>query len=289
MADVSSRPLHIIGKAKLVHLNARKEGPEDEKILASDLKFALTTSSDFLIYFHSQLRLMLFTKEGDPRFPLMGPVDWDYEFLNMKLTVDPMTLDPELRFHGVKLKKWVFQPKKGGKVDVSFSAQVKPDRQEFGIIGRALIAEEVTLTVLSENGDLFEEEPTAGQKAARAAAATRTEEQLPLVEPAPPAGQWEDDGGPAPAEAEEAPPPEIQPTPPPTELNDGMLHFLRAAGAAEALKLEDDRDFDAGLAAALGSSGLPKDFIDEHRLELEGAYTDGYEEEMNKAEGQTNG
>jgi hypothetical protein len=119
VADVSARPLHIIGKARLVHINARKEGPEDEKILATDLKFTLLTSSDFLIYFHSQLRLMLFTKEGEPRFPLMGPVDWDYEFRNMKLTLDPMTLDPELRFLGVKLKKWVFQPKQNGMVAVS--------------------------------------------------------------------------------------------------------------------------------------------------------------------------
>lgn len=272
---MSSKPLHIIGKAKLVHINARKEGPEDAKELATDLKFTLRTDSDFLIYFHPQLRVMLFDKTGEPRFPLMGPVDWDYEFQKMRLTMDPMTLDPELRFEGVKLKKWIFQPRQNGKVDVSFSAQVKPDRQEFGIIGRALIAEEVTLFVQSENGDLFDEPvPTAGQQAAREAAAVRTEEQVTVSD-----NRGETTDGPGGHEESitvAAPPAELIP---PAELTDAMLDQMRKAGEAEAKKLEDERDFDRGLAAALASSELPKDFIEEHRVELEGAYTTGYEEE----------
>ena len=165
--------LHFIGPARLVHINARKEGPEDDKVLACDLKFALTASNDLLISFHSQLRMMLFNKEGEPRFPLMGPVDWDYEFRQMRLSIDPLNLDQEQHYDGVKLKKWLFAPKKGGLVDVSFQAQLNPDRNQFGIIGRMLIAESVRIYVRSANGDLFEDAESTAKRKQAAAEGTR--------------------------------------------------------------------------------------------------------------------
>jgi hypothetical protein len=272
VADVTTSPLRIEGQARLIHMNARKEGPEDAKVLATDLKLALTVSNDILISFHPQLRLMLFTKEGEPRFPQMGAIDWDYEFRQMSIELDPATLDAELHFHGVTLKKWTITPRKAGKVELTFQAQIHPDRYEFGALGKALLAEEVNLRAFNGNGDLFETRPTKGQEAARAAAAIRNEEpELPLEPPAE---------KPAPE-----PEPEPQPEPQPQlELTAEHLMFFRTAGKTEAANFADERDFDTGLANAMRSSGLPKEFIEDHRVEIDGAYTDGYEEELRQGE-----
>jgi hypothetical protein len=338
--------LHFIGPAKLVHINARKEGPEDDKVLACDLKFALTASNDLLISFHPQLRMMLFTKEGEPRFPLMGPVDWDYEFRQMRLSIDPLNLDPEQHYDGVKLKKWLFAPKKGGLVDVSFQAQLNPDRNQFGIIGRMLIAESVRIYVRSANGDLFENVPGPGAILhAHVEAAGKAElEPGPVTKAAPPqeesttrdlsAPEATPPQSPATAAAPEdhdnvvpafngagiplgfrldkrqhpagstveqggivydvigqgagkitlsAQPPKKKDKPSPIkvdvgdELTEELKKGVYFAGAAEASKHEDDRDFEGGRTAAYTALGLSRAFVEENLAELEGAYLEGWE------------
>ena len=89
-------------KAKLLHLNARKEGDEGE--VAVDLKIEFTTlANEVLLYFAPTLSSFLF--EGDRvRFPLMGPVKWAAVFEGMHVSLD------DLKLSAAKLHKFEIVP-----------------------------------------------------------------------------------------------------------------------------------------------------------------------------------
>lgn len=252
-------PLEFDGPAQLTHINARKEGPDGEKILVADLKFALTTGNDILIAFHPQLRLLLFTKEGAPRFELMGPVEWNYEFDDMVLELHSGPLC-SVRFEGVRMKKWHFAPKLGHEVAVAFQAQVRPDDGQFEHLGQLLLYDTVRIKVYGATGDLF------GANAASPDSGTGAEPAQPMSASSPAAPAEDRDPARTAAPA----------------LTEDLLEAMRAAGRAEAKKLEDERDFDLGFVAACRAAKLSKAFVDEHFSALESAYTDGFEEEAER-------
>lgn len=266
-------PLYINGPARLVDVKARGEGPEDEKVLASDLKFTMTTKNDLLIAFHPQLRLMLFNNDGMPRFPMMGPIEWDYTFNDMLVSINPKSADPVLHFEKVSLRKWVFEPKRGGMIDVIFHARIHPDQHEFGIVGGVIVTGAVELLVRGANGDLFDNVPESKGEAG--------EQKVPDLEGGEPDGAAPPAETPPEAPPETPPEPEAEPAPePPAEVTDGLLNFLRVAGRAEAAKPADDRDTDVGFGIACNAAGLKRDFIEENLAQLQGAFMDGFEEAL---------
>lgn len=313
--------LDLDGRATFTNLNARKEGKGDVKVLAVDLKLNLVTDNEVLIHFHPQLRVMLFDKDGKARFPLMGPVPWEYTFNNMYVEIHPDVHRP-LTFHACRLESFEFFAKDNGKVRLGFAIKVKPSDGDFEIIGR-ILAESVRLKVRSDNLDLFaparaepqraapepesEPEPIPAHKAHAAEEASvevdgddnvvaaingaGTPLGMRLNKKKHPVGSWLQDAGityDVVAQGEKTitllarseptePLPEI-------ELTPAVLAAMKAAGQAEAAKFDDDRDFDTGFVKACEASGLPRAFVEENLVELQAAFTDGYEEETEQPE-----
>lgn len=256
-------PLEITGRAAIAHLSARKEGKGDAKVLAVDLKLAVLTSNELLISFHPQLRVMLYDRDGMPRFKEMGAVPWEREFHRMLLELRSDVLDKPIRFTGVKVYDFEFVAREGGKVKTIFKAQIRPEQGEFESLGK-LLAEPCDLTLHNLNNDLFAGEPGA------------EEPRPPVNEPAP---------GSAPAAPAAAAEPEAEPLTEPLpdsaptaidDLSEDVLRQVREAGEREAAKHEDDRDFDGGMKGIFVALNLTKDFVDEYLTELQGAYTEGW-------------
>lgn len=239
-------------------MNVKKEGKGDNKVLSTDLKISVVTSNDLLISFHPQLRLMLFTKEGAPRFKEMGPVPWERKFERMVLALmSGISEKPLLRFSPVMISDFEFTAIGNGKVRSTFKVHVLPDKGEFEKLA-ALLAEPCELAVHSVNSDLF-----AGNGAAAASASPRPQEPA-----AAPASQTETD----PPEAEEQSLEAIG------ELTPEIRQAIKTAGSQEAAKHEDDRDFEGGMKAAILALGLKRNFVEEYLAEIQSDYTEGWQE-----------
>lgn len=261
-------PLEITGRAAIAHLSARKEGKGDAKVLAVDLKLAVITSNELLISFHPQLRVMLYDRDGMPRFKEMGAVPWEREFHRMLLELRSDVLEKPIRFTGVKVYDFEFVAKEVGKVRAIFKAQIRPEQGEFESLGK-LLAEPCDLTLHNLNNDLF-----AGNEAA--AATTSPPSTEPAAAQPAAAAEPRPESEPEPEVAPTAPPPPAEPVPAVGEITEDILRQVRMAGEREAAKHEDDRDFDGGMKAIFIELKLTKDFVDEYLTELQGSYTEGW-------------
>lgn len=216
--------LEIDGRARFNALNARKEGKGDVKILAVDLKFSIDTSNEVLIHFHPQLRLMMFDKDGAPRFPVMGAIPWSYEFPNQYVEIQPDAYR-SLKLNACRLKNFEFLALDNGKVRVGFSAQVRPSDGDFELMGK-ILAESVVLKVRNDNLDLFGDKAKQERKAAQLelqVLGTAAPVEAPPAEAA--AAQPEATTEVAPAVAE--PPPSVQPE---QETGDDVVPVINGAG-----------------------------------------------------------
>lgn len=124
-------PITLEQNATLQHINIRKEGPDDEKHLVVDLKLQLIASSDILIEFDPTLRGMLFTREGEKRYPKLAPIKWAGEMRHMELEI------AGVEFMNVTLRKFQIDPLSlpGQEfVDLTFLATFAPEGRETAII-----------------------------------------------------------------------------------------------------------------------------------------------------------
>lgn len=140
-------PLTWEGGATVQHLNVRKQGPDDEKELALDVKLVAETSADVLAYFGDALSAFLFQPDGSLRFPMMEPVSWSGEIRHMLMTMSGH------EFRDVTLKKFAFGASEGRKVSMTFSASFMPRSREAALIAE-MLAECVIVSVQPE-GDLL--------------------------------------------------------------------------------------------------------------------------------------
>lgn len=135
--------------ATITHINARKEGPEADKVVAVDVKFELNCDAFDLAYFDSQLRSFLFDDAdgGGIRFPMMEPVRWKGEIKHMNIDLCGLT------FAGVMLKKFEFQPfisdKSVQQVRMTFQASFQPEGRAIAVLAEYL-QEMVPLRVESQ-------------------------------------------------------------------------------------------------------------------------------------------
>jgi len=107
-------------KATLAHINTRKEGDENNKELALDLKFTSRVNSEILTFFGDGLGEFLFLPDGEPRYKLMDDVGFSYELKSYVLTL------MEQEYYGVTVKKFKASAVAGGMVDLTFSISFKP-------------------------------------------------------------------------------------------------------------------------------------------------------------------
>lgn len=122
------------GLAEILHLNARKEGPDDDKNLAVDVKFCVVAQKDggALNYFDTALDALLYTSIGAVRNEMLGPI-------TMKMELPNYRLDALGASHfGVKLKKFSLEAMDGGRVAITFLASFQPTGNEVAIMAEHL-------------------------------------------------------------------------------------------------------------------------------------------------------
>ncbi|MEX3629210.1 MAG: hypothetical protein VB138_06645 [Burkholderia sp.] len=118
------------GKAEILHLNARKEGPDDDKQLAVDVKLRAVTTMAVLHYFDDMLGQLFYTDIGAVRNTMIGPIPMKHELEDYRLEVKGGT------HHGVKLKKFALEAMDDGMVSITFQASFKPSGDEVAQDGR---------------------------------------------------------------------------------------------------------------------------------------------------------
>jgi len=231
-------------RAKLLHINLRKEGEEENRVPACDLKFEVTTDASLLGYFSDTLRNMLYLPDGSVRYLFMGPVSWGAEIRNLILDIRVPWQSLPIEMRQVKLKKFLFEPQANWAMKMTFSAQAHMAYAE-GIadtLHRALL-DDVRLDI-STDGDLFRDVAKSVKEAHETAKADGVSVTVPTVGPGEPAAVTFG------------------------ALTNGILQNLRQMGMEEAKK--DAADFDRGLATALKNYGA--EFVDEHYAELSSAF-----------------
>ena len=136
------------GFAEIIHLNTRKEGGEDDKELALDVKFQTRTDSYVCGYFEPTLEYFFFLPEtGAVRNKFINPVSFTHELNNYRLKAMNMI------FTGVKVKKISLQPADGKKVDITFLASFKPSSTNVAMLAEFLM-EAIVIDLGPENNEL---------------------------------------------------------------------------------------------------------------------------------------
>ncbi|WP_232346337.1 hypothetical protein [Cupriavidus sp. USMAA2-4] len=115
-----------MGNATILHLNTRKEGPEDAQELAVDLKLKATADVMITRYFDEQLATFVFLSNGAVRNKVMGPITFAHELESYRLDMVGST------FTGVRVKKFALEPKDGFKVGVTFAVSFQAQRRRGG-------------------------------------------------------------------------------------------------------------------------------------------------------------
>lgn len=123
------------GKAEIRHLNVRKEGPEDEKALAVDIKVQCVTDSDMLEFFHEGLKASLFTDAGAVKNQMLKPLEFSNSILNCDLAI------LEQRYFGVDASKFSLKPKDGNQVVMTFSVSIQPNGDDVAKLAEFVMDE----------------------------------------------------------------------------------------------------------------------------------------------------
>jgi hypothetical protein len=123
------------GKAEIRHLNVRKEGPDDEKALAVDVKMQCTTSAALLDFFHEGISDVLFTDADAVKNLLLKPLG----FANTIMNCDVDILGE--RYSGVDVGKFSLEPKDGRQVVMTFSVSLQPHGDEVAKLAEFVMDE----------------------------------------------------------------------------------------------------------------------------------------------------
>lgn len=115
-----SRKFNYEGLASIIHMNTRKEGPEDDKYLTIDLKLTAIADKSIFDYFDDRISEALYTDIGAVRNTMIGPITFNYELEHYALEVMARY------FYEVRIKKFILQPMDGRLVETSFQVSFKP-------------------------------------------------------------------------------------------------------------------------------------------------------------------
>jgi hypothetical protein len=119
-------------RAELVHINTRKEGSEDNKELALDLKLKTRISSEIANFFGEGLTEFMFLPDGTPRFKRMEQLSFEIDLVSYCLVLNERT------YYGVTVKKFKLAPVNGNLIDLTFSLSFKPTSQVVATLAEFL-------------------------------------------------------------------------------------------------------------------------------------------------------
>lgn len=123
------------GKAEIRHLNVRKEGPDEDKVLAIDVKLQCETDASMINFFHENLTSVLYTDAGAVKNPMMKPLQFMNSILNCDLEIAGQ------RYYGVEVGKFMLEPRDGKKATMTFSVSVKPSGDEVATLSEFVMDE----------------------------------------------------------------------------------------------------------------------------------------------------
>lgn len=150
------------GRAEIKHINTRKEGPEEDKVLALDIKLTAKIDARLLAYFDSELSGFLFLPDGAGavRNTAIEPIKFKHKIENCDLEI------AGLSFHGVKVSKFSIEPVDGRQAWLTWQNSFQPASNEVAVISEYLM-DEVDVVVASQP-DLFEHDQSAPEMRAAA-------------------------------------------------------------------------------------------------------------------------
>lgn len=135
------------GKVSIQHLNTRKEGPDEDKELAVDIKLTADCDLSVLYYFGDDLAAFLYLDSGAIKYTSLGPLNFGNELENYRLDTLGST------FYGCRVKKFSIEPRDGHLVRLTFGVSFKPSGDEVATIAEYL-QEEIGIRLEPANEEL---------------------------------------------------------------------------------------------------------------------------------------
>lgn len=167
-------PFKVQGSATIKHLNVRKEGPEDEKIIAVDIKLEIKQVDRRLCaYFDDALEAFLWRGETDAliaRNMYLQPVAYSNLIAGATLNIDSQT------FVGCDVKKFAMEPRDGGVMTLTCSVSVYPLASEVSNLAK--LVQDDAHVVIEGPPDLFAAQAEPEAKAQTMKAAKQLPESL---------------------------------------------------------------------------------------------------------------
>lgn len=146
-------PFKVAGSASIKHLNVRKEGPDDEKILAVDVKVSIMQVDRHICgYFDDALEAFLWRGDTDAlivRNAFLAPTVYLNQITGANVRIG------EHEFHGCEVKKFSIEPRDGGVVTLMCSIALYPNSSDVSELAR--LVQEDTNVSIEGPPDLFAE------------------------------------------------------------------------------------------------------------------------------------
>lgn len=139
--DTPPRPqFKVAGLATIRHLNVRKEGPDDEKILAVDVKLSIKKVDRRLCgFFDEALEAFLWRGNTDAliaRNMFLSPVTYFNEVTGAKVQIGRQT------YLSCDVKKFALEPFDGGVMTLTCSVSLYPNSSDVSELAKLVQDEE---------------------------------------------------------------------------------------------------------------------------------------------------
>lgn len=137
-------PFMLSGVASVKHLNVRKQGPDDEKILAVDVKLSFSKVDRRLCaFFDESLEAFLWRGDTDAlivRNFFLAPISYGNEVCDASVQIGTH------QFAGCDVKKFSIVPADGGVITLSCSVTLFPGAREVSDLAK-LVQDEDTVSI----------------------------------------------------------------------------------------------------------------------------------------------
>jgi hypothetical protein len=137
-------PFKVSGMASIKHLNVRKEGPDDEKILAVDVKLEFKNVDRRLCgYFDDALEAFLWRGNTDAliaRNMFLSPVQYGNEIASASVQIGGES------YVGCDAKKFAMEARDGGVMNLTCSVSLYPTSSDVSALAK-LVQEEASVTI----------------------------------------------------------------------------------------------------------------------------------------------
>lgn len=151
--EIKRPPFKVSGNATIKHLNVRKEGPEDEKILAVDVKLEISQVDRRLCaYFDEALEAFLWRGDTNAlivRNMWLVPVVYGHEIKSANVQIEGID------FVGCEVKKFSIHPRDGGVMSLALSVSIYPSSNDVSQLAR-FVQDEVAVSIEGQP-DLFDD------------------------------------------------------------------------------------------------------------------------------------